>query len=107
MQDGSFVYVKWHLRPEGGIKTLSNDEAVRLAGTEPDYHIKDLFNAIEKGDHPSWLFYVQVIKPEDVRDAPIDIFDCTFTWPHEQYPLRRLGRLTLHDNVCLNERAEG
>lgn len=98
-EDGSFVYVKWHLKPEGDVKTLDAAMALKLAGTEPDYHIKDLFNAIQDGDFPSWLLYVQVIKPEDVDKAPVDIFDNTFTWPHEHYPLRRIGRLTLDRNV--------
>jgi catalase len=98
-QDGSIVYVKWHLKPEGGVKTLDAATATRLAGTQPDYHVKDLFDAIEKGDYPTWLLYVQVIKPEDVSSAPIDIFDNTFTWSHEQYPLRQVGRLTLNRNV--------
>jgi catalase len=43
---------------------------------------------------------VQVIEPKDLPDAPIDIFDNTFTWPHERYPLRPLGKLTLNKNVC-------
>jgi catalase len=43
--------------------------------------------------------YVQVMEPHEVKDAPIDIFDNTFTWPHKKYPLRPLGRLTLNKNV--------
>lgn len=100
--DGSMVYIKWHLKPEGGVKTLDAATALHLAGTEPDYHVKDLFSSIENGDYPTWLLYVQVIKPEDVAKAPIDIFDNTFTWPHEKYPLRRIGRLTLNRNVSLD-----
>jgi hypothetical protein len=73
-----------------------------LAGSEPDYHVKDLFNKIEKGDFPTWILGVQVMKPEEVQQAPIDIFDCTFTWPHDKYPLRTIGRLTLNENVCVN-----
>lgn len=73
--------------------------ALRLAGEEPDYHIKDLFNAIERGDYPTWTFYVQVIDPKDAPNAPINIFDNTFTWPHEQFPLRPIGKLTLNHNV--------
>ena len=87
------------MKPDAGIETLPADVALRLAGQEPDYHIKDLFNAIEKGDYPSWTFFVQVIEPQDAPSAPIDIFDNTFTWPHEQYPLRPVGRLTLNKNV--------
>lgn len=79
---------------------MDAEKALHLAGSEPDYHVKNLFNAIENGDHPSWTVYIQVMKPEEVKTAPIDIFDCTYTWPHEKYPLRRVGRLTLTKNVC-------
>ncbi|KAK5206785.1 catalase A [Exophiala xenobiotica] len=96
--DGSFKYIKWTLRPEDGIETLPSDIALRLAGEEPDYHIKDLFNAIERGDYPTWILYVQVMDSEEAASAPIDILDNTFTWPHRQYPLRPLGRLTLKQN---------
>jgi catalase len=80
---------------------MDADTAVHLAGTEPDYHVKDLFNAIENGDYPSWAVCIQVMTPEQVKDAPIDIFDDTYTWPFEKYPLRRVGRMTLTQNVCL------
>jgi catalase len=78
---------------------MDADLAVRLAGTEPDYHVKDLFKAIENKEYPSWSLYVQVIQPADVKTAPIDVFDDTYTWPHEQYPLRLVGRMTLTENV--------
>jgi catalase len=93
------VYVKWHFKPEGGIENLNADVALRLAGEEPDYHIKDLFNAIEHREYAKWTVYVQVMRPEDVANAPIDIFDDTFTWPHKEYPLRPVGRMTLNKNV--------
>ncbi|TQS33323.1 hypothetical protein Golomagni_06338, partial [Golovinomyces magnicellulatus] len=96
--DGSYVYVKWHFKPDEGIQTMDSDTAMLLAGSQPDYHIKDLFNAIERGDYPSWTVYIQVMKPEEVKDAPIDIFDDTFTWPHEQYPLRPIARFHLNGN---------
>lgn len=80
---------------------MDPDLAEKLAGTQPDYHVKDLFNAIEKGDYPTWLVFVQVMKPEDAKNAPIDIFDDTYTWPFKKYPLRRVGRLTLNENVRL------
>lgn len=78
---------------------MDSKTAVRLAGEEPDYHVKDLFYAIQRGDYPTWSVCVQVMKPEEVESAPIDIFDCTYTWPYEKYPLRRIGRLTLNKNV--------
>lgn len=78
---------------------MPEDVAARLAGEEPDYHVKDLFDSIEAGDYPSWTVSVQVMQPEEAPNAPIDIFDNTFTWPHHLYPLRPIGRLTLNKNV--------
>ena len=78
---------------------MDRDTAARLAGVDPDYHVKDLFEAIEKGDFPKWNVYVQVMTPDQAKQAPIDIFDCTFTWPHKEYPLRLVGRMTLNKNV--------
>ncbi|KAF9774186.1 hypothetical protein IL306_007862 [Fusarium sp. DS 682] len=97
--DGSYVYVKWHFRPDDGIKTMDADTAQRLAGSEPDYHVKDLFKAIEQGDFPTWGVYIQVMQPDEVKDAPIDVFDDTYTWPFEKYPLRLVGRITLNKNL--------
>ena len=99
LQDGKYVYVKWHFKPDAGIETLDADTAIRLAGTEPDYHVKDLFKAIESGDYPSWSVYIQAMTPAQAKTAPIDIFDDTYTWPHQQYPLRLVGRMTLTKNV--------
>ncbi|RKL21915.1 Peroxisomal catalase [Fusarium oxysporum] len=79
--------------------TMDADTAQRLAGSEPDYHVKDLFKAIEKGDFPSWGVYIQVMQPDEVKDAPIDVFDDTYTWPFEKYPLRLVGRMTLTKNL--------
>ncbi|GAB7325190.1 hypothetical protein MBLNU13_g09266t1 [Cladosporium sp. NU13] len=52
-EDGSSFYIKWHLEPEAGIETMDSQSAERLAGSEPDYHAKDLFNKTEKGDYPT------------------------------------------------------
>ncbi|KAK3317963.1 catalase [Apodospora peruviana] len=97
-EDGTFKYVKIHFRPDAGIKTLKHEEAVRLAGEEPDYHIKDMYNAIEKGDFPSWTMSLQVMDPKDAETYKWNIFDITKTWSHEDYPLIPVGRLTLNKN---------
>ncbi|KAI0473940.1 catalase [Xylariaceae sp. FL0804] len=98
-EDGTFKYIKWHFKPDGGIETLTAEEATRLAGSDPDYHVRDLYNAIASGDHPSWTVYLQVMDPADAEAGlPYDIFDATRVWPHADYPLRPVGRLTLDRN---------
>jgi catalase len=81
-----------------GIQCLSNAEGAKLAGTDPDHHKLDLQNAIKRGDYPSWDVYVQTCKPEALSNAPCDLFDMTKVWPKKQYPLRKMGRVTLNKN---------
>lgn len=100
-QDGSYRYVKWVWKSDARITTFDSATGLGLAGEEPDYHIKDLYNAIERGGDPTWTFYFQVIEPKDLADAPIDIFDNTFIWPHAKCPLRPLEKPTLNKNVIV------
>jgi len=96
--DGSFVYVKIHFKPKDGVKNLDPQEALRLAGIDPDYHVVDLFNAIERGEFPVWTMYIQTMTPEQAEKAGSIVFDITKVWPHEAYPLQEVGRLTLNKN---------
>lgn len=66
-EDGTFRYVKIHFKPDAGIKNLESDEALRLAGEEPDYHIKNMYNTIERGDYPTWTMYFQIMDPKDAE----------------------------------------
>ncbi|KAI1105539.1 catalase [Jackrogersella minutella] len=96
--DGSYCYVRIHFLTNQGVHFLTNAEGAELAGKEPDKNLRDLQDAIDSGNLPSWDMYVQVIRPEDIGDAPIDIFDMTKTWPLSKYPRRKVGRLTLDRN---------
>lgn len=97
--DGSFKYVKIHLKSNLGNKTFTGDEATRMAGTDPDHNIRDLFEAIERGEFPTWTAYVQVMDPRDAETYRWNVFDTTKIWPHADYPLIPFGRLTLNKNV--------
>jgi catalase len=97
-EDSSFKYVKFHFLTNQGIENNTNDEAVRLAGSDPDYHRRDLWNAIERGDYPSWNVYVQVMDPSDAEKYRWNIFDMTKVWPRADYPLRQIGKYTLNEN---------
>src|SRR5690349_7803690 len=94
--DGSFVYVQLHFKTDQGIKTLTNEESVKLAGENPDHAIQDLFEAIQKGEFPSWTAYVQVLTPEQAEKFRWNIFDLTKVWPQSEVPLRPFGKLKLN-----------
>ncbi|MED4136806.1 catalase KatA [Priestia megaterium] len=96
--EGDGVWVKYHFKTEQGVKNLSPDVAAKLAGENPDYHTEDLFNAIEKGDFPSWKLYVQIMPLEDADTYRFDPFDVTKVWPQKDYPLIEVGRMVLDRN---------
>ncbi|MGG0390674.1 catalase KatA [Priestia megaterium] len=96
--EGDGVWVKYHFKTEQGVKNLSPDVAAKLAGENPDYHTEDLFNAIEKGDFPSWKLYVQIMPLEDTDTYRFDPFDVTKVWSQKDYPLIEVGRMVLDRN---------
>ncbi|MFC6152200.1 catalase [Nocardioides yefusunii] len=96
---GERFWVKYHFKTDQGIDFLPQDEADRLAGADGDYHQRDLFDSLEKGDHPSWTLKVQVMPYADAKDYRFNPFDLTKVWPHGDYPLQEVGRLTLDRNV--------
>lgn len=97
-EDGQAVWVKYHFKTEQGIKNLDVKLAAKLAGENPDYHIEDLFNAIEKGDFPAWTLYVQIMPLEDAHTYRFDPFDVTKVWSQKDYPLIEVGRMVLNKN---------
>lgn len=86
------------------MKNLSRKEAAKIAGENPDYMIQDMFEAIERKDYPKWNVYVQVMDPSEAEKFRWNIFDMTKVWPHKEFPLRRIGRLTLNQNVGIRNR---
>ncbi|KAG0361238.1 catalase [Gamsiella multidivaricata] len=90
--------VKWHFKTDQGIKNHSNEEAMELNGTNPDSNVEDLFNAIEAGDYPTWTVYLQVMEEADAANYKWNVFDVTKVWPHADYPLQKIGKLTLNRN---------
>ncbi len=106
---GERVYVKWHFKTRQGIKNLSNAEAVRLGGADPDHAQRDLFDAIASGNFPQWDVKVQVATPQQLADWEArtgwNAFDLTKVWPHGDFPLLPVGVLELNRNP-LNYHAE-
>lgn len=95
---GEAFYVKWHFKTDQGIKNLPADVADRIAGSDPDYAIRDLYNAIENKDFPSWTLYVQVMTFSQAERVPYNPFDLTKIWPHGDFPLIEVGRMVLNRN---------
>eukprot|EP01101_Sappina_pedata_P007055 TRINITY_DN365_c0_g1_i1.p1 TRINITY_DN365_c0_g1~~TRINITY_DN365_c0_g1_i1.p1 ORF type:complete len:510 (-),score=165.01 TRINITY_DN365_c0_g1_i1:73-1572(-) len=97
-KDGEPIYCKFHMHTDQGIKNLSAERAEKLAGENPDYSIEDLYNAIEKGDYPSWSFKIQLMTYEQAEKCSFDPFDVTKVWPHGDYPLIPVGKFVLNKN---------
>jgi len=95
---GEYFWVQYHLKTNQGIKNLTREQAARLAGENPDHATKDLYDAIERGEYPSWTMQVQIMRPEQAKDYRFDIFDITKVWPHSDFPPIEVGRLVLNRN---------
>ena len=91
--------MKIHLKSDQGIKNNTAAGATKLSGEQPNHHLQDLFEAIEKHEYPSWTVYAQVMEPKDAETYRFNVFDMTKVWPHEDYPLRPFGKVTLDKNV--------
>jgi catalase len=77
---------------------FSNEEAAAMAGADADFHRRDLFDAIARGEHPSWTLSVQVMPYQEAKSYRINPFVLTKTWPHKDYPLIKMGKMTLNRN---------
>jgi catalase len=98
-EKGERHFVKFHFTPELGVHSLVWDEALKLAGQDPDYHRKDLMEAIENGAFPKWRFGIQVLPEAREHDFDFDILDATKLWPEELIPVRYIGEFELNRNV--------
>ncbi|MCG2801127.1 MAG: catalase [Cellulomonas sp.] len=95
---GQRFWVKYHFRTQQGHRTLTQEQADLLAGQDADLHIRDLHEAIGRGDHPSWDLSVQVMPYTDAATYRFNPFDVTKVWPKSDYPLIPVGTLTLERN---------
>jgi catalase len=93
---GEYFWVQYHFKTDQGIKNLTREQATRLAGENPDHATKDLYDAIERGEYPSWTLQMQIMTPEQANDYRFDIFDITKVWPHSDFPPIEVGRLVLN-----------
>ncbi len=91
-------WVKYHFKTDQGHEYFTDSDAKAVAGEDADFHIRDLRDAIARGDHPSWTLHMQVMPYEAAADYRFNPFDLTKIWPHQDYPLHRIGRLVLDRN---------
>ena len=91
-------WVKYHFKTNQGIDYLTQTEADRIAGQDADYHQRDLYKAIERGDYPSWTLKMQIMPFDEAKTYRFNPFDLTKVWPHTDYPLIEVGRLVLDRN---------
>jgi catalase len=93
--DGESTFVKFHWRPKLGLQSTVWDEAVKIAGADPDYQRRDLFEAIAAGNFPEWELAVQLFTEEEAARFPFDHLDATKLVPEEMVPLKTIGRMVL------------
>ena len=97
-EKGESHFCKIHWKPLAGVHSLVFDEAAKLAGKDPDFNRRDLWEAIEKGNYPEFELGFQIIREEEEFDFDFDILDATKIWPEELIPVKRVGKMTLNRN---------
>lgn len=95
---GKSNFVKFHWKPLLGVHSVAWDEAQNISGKDPDFHRRDLWEAIQSGNFPEWEFGVQVVPEEDEHKFDFDLLDPTKLIPEELVPVQRIGKLTLNRN---------
>ncbi len=96
---GKSTFVKFHWKPKQGLQSVVWNEAVKINGADPDFHRRDLWNAIQQGAYPEWELGVQLVDEEAAKKLDFDILDATKIIPEELVPIRKVGRLVLNRTV--------
>lgn len=90
-------WVKFHFKTQQGIKNFTHEEAIKMAGENPDFAQEDLCNAIEEGNFPKWTMYIQVMTEEQAKEYRWNPFDVTKVWSQDDYPLMEVGEIELNE----------
>ena len=104
-EEGKSTFVKFHWKPKQGLQSVVWNEALKINGADPDFHRRDLWDAIQTGDYPEWELGLQVFDEEFAEKFDFDVLDATKIIPEEDVPVRIVGRLVL-DKVVDNFFAE-
>lgn len=97
-EEGKSHFAKFHWKPMKDMASFVWDETQKIAGKDPDFNRKDLWEAIEMGDYPEYELCLQIIPEEDEHKYGFDILDATKIWPEEMIPLHKAGKMTLNRN---------
>ncbi|UTS79117.1 catalase [Phaeobacter piscinae] len=97
--EGKSHFVKFHWKPKQGLQSVIWNEALKINGADPDFHRRDMWNAIDAGDYPQWDLGIQVFDDEFADEFEFDILDATKLIPEEQVPVQIIGTMTLDNNV--------
>ncbi|MFY4774130.1 catalase [Metabacillus sp. RGM 3146] len=95
---GKVVYVKYHWKPQMGMRNLTEEEAAEIQKEDFNHATSDLFNAIKEGNFPKWDLHVQIMPIEEYDTLDFDPCDPTKRWPEDDYPLQKVGTMTLNKN---------
>src|SRR5690348_2384967 len=99
--EGRSTFVKFHWKPKLGLQSVVWNEALKISGADPDFHRRDLWDAITSGDFPEWELGLQLFDDEFADRFAFDVLDPTKIIPEDEVPVRRVGRLVL-DRVVDN-----
>lgn len=98
-KEGKATFVKFHWKPKQGLQSVVWNEALKLNGADPDYHRRDLWDAIQRGDFPEWELGIQAFDEDFAEQFEFDVLDATKIIPEELVPIRPVGRLVLNGVV--------
>ncbi|NJB87296.1 catalase [Lewinella marina] len=96
--EGVAHFVRFHWKPKLGVHSVTWDEAVKINGADPDFHRRDLWDAIDAGQFPEWELGLQIIPEADEHKFPFDLLDATKLIPEEMVPVKIVGKMTLNRN---------
>ncbi|WP_026908018.1 catalase [Paucisalibacillus globulus] len=98
-KEGVSHFIRLHWKPKLGVHSLVWDEAQKISGKDPDFHRRDIYDAIEMGNFVEYELGVQMIEEKDEFAFDFDILDATKFWPEEEIPVKIIGKMTLNQNV--------
>ncbi len=97
-KDGDSHFVKFHWKPKLGVHSVTWGEAVKINGADPDFHRRDLWDAIDAGQFPEWELGIQIVPQQDEHKFEFDLLDPTKLIPEEMVPVEIIGKMTLNRN---------